>query len=54
LNRHINRLLKKKIAFVGSESSGKTYIKAMLVSWREDNNITKFAFTPTEANTCSA
>jgi general stress protein 26 len=34
--------LKKKIAFVGSESGGKPYIKAMLVSRREDNNIFYF------------
>ena len=42
MNRHINRLLKKKIALVGSESGGKPYIKAMLVSRREDNNIFYF------------
>ena len=35
MNRHIERLLKKKIAFVGSESDSKPYVKAMLVSRRE-------------------
>ena len=42
MNKHIKRLLKKKIAFVGSESDGKPYIKAMLVSRREEGNIFYF------------
>ena len=35
MNRHVNRLLKKKIAFVGSADQGKPSVKAMLVSRRE-------------------
>lgn len=42
MNRHIKRLLKKKIAFVGSVSDAKPYIKAMLVSEREGNHIFYF------------
>ena len=42
MNRHIKRLLKKKIAFVGSESNGQPFIKAMLVSRREGSNIFYF------------
>ena len=42
MNRHIRRLLKKKIAFVGSESDGEPYIKAMLVSKREDKGVFYF------------
>ena len=37
MDRHIARLLKKKIAFAGSEAGGKPYIKAMIVSKREGN-----------------
>jgi len=42
MNKHIKRLLNKKIAFVGSESGGQPFIKAMLVSYREGNNIFYF------------
>jgi len=42
MNRHIRKLLKKNIAFVGSESSGQPYIKAMLVSRREGGNVFYF------------
>jgi general stress protein 26 len=42
MNKHIKRLLKKKMAFVGSESDGNPYIKAMIVSRREGNNIFYF------------
>ena len=42
MNDHIKRLLNKKIAFAGSESGGNPYIKAMLVSRREDENIFYF------------
>ena len=42
MNRHIERLLKRKVAFVGSEFKGKPYIKAMLVSEREGGNVFYF------------
>ena len=42
MNKHIKRLLNKKLAFVGSESEGKPYVKAMLVSKREGNNVFYF------------
>ena len=42
MNKHIKHLLKKKITFVGSESGVQPFIKAMLVSRREDNNIFYF------------
>jgi general stress protein 26 len=42
MNSYILRLLKKKIAFVGSENHGKPFIKAMLVSRRENGNIFYF------------
>ena len=42
MNRHIKRLLKKKIAFVGSESGGKPYIKAMIVSRCEGGRVFYF------------
>jgi len=42
VDRHIKRLLKKKIAFVGSESGGRPFIKAMLVSEREGSNVFYF------------
>ena len=35
MNRHIERLLRKKIAFVGSVAEGQPFIKAMIVSRRE-------------------
>ena len=42
MNKHIIRLLKKKIAFAGSESGGKPFVKAMLVSRREGQNVFYF------------
>ena len=42
MNKHIKRLMKKKIAFVGSSKDGKPYIKAMLVSRRENGNVFYF------------
>lgn len=37
MNRHIRRLMGKKIAFAGSVSEGQPYVKAMLVARREGN-----------------
>ena len=42
MNQQIKRLLKKKIAFVGSADQGRPSIKAMLVSRREGNSIFYF------------
>ena len=42
MDRQIQRLLNKKIAFVGSTDEGKPFVKAMLVSWREGSNIFYF------------
>jgi general stress protein 26 len=42
MNSHVQRLLKKKVAFVGSESDGKPYVKAMIVSKREGVNVFYF------------
>ena len=42
MEKQIERLLKKKIAFVGSESKGEPYIKAMIVARREGSNIFYF------------
>ena len=42
MNKHIHRLMRKKIAFVGSEYDGMPYIKAMLVSKREGENVFYF------------
>jgi general stress protein 26 len=42
MDKHIMKLLKKKIAFVGSESDGQPHVKAMLASKREDNKIFYF------------
>ena len=42
MNKQTKRLLKKKIAFVGSEDQGRPSIKAMLVSRREGNSIFYF------------
>jgi general stress protein 26 len=42
MDKHIERLLKGKIAFVGSEADGKPYIKAMVVARREGDNIFYF------------
>ena len=42
MDRQIQRLLNKKIAFVGSTDEGKPFVKAMLVSRREGSNIFYF------------
>jgi general stress protein 26 len=42
INKYIKRLLNKKIAFAGSEASGRPYIKAMLVSRREGGSVFYF------------
>jgi len=42
MNKHIKRLLNKKIAFVGSEADGKPYIKSMLVCKHEGSNVFYF------------
>ena len=42
MNKHIKRLLNKKVAFVGSVDVDKPFIKAMLVSEREGNNVFYF------------
>ena len=42
MNKHIKKLLNKKIAFIGSESGGQPYVKAMLVSRRENGNVFYF------------
>ena len=42
MNTHVTQLLKKKIAFVGSESGGNPYVKAMLVSRREGDAVFYF------------
>ena len=42
MNKNIRRLIKKKIAFVGSEDGGVPWIKAMLVSRRENGNVFYF------------
>jgi len=50
MNRHIKRLL-KKIAFVGAESGGQPYIKAMLVSRCDGGNV--FYFDSNNGSNCS-
>jgi len=37
MNKHIQKLLKKKLAFVGSVDESEPFIKCMMVSKREDN-----------------
>ena len=42
MNKHIQRMLNKKIACVGSESNGQPYIKAMVVTKREGAGVFYF------------
>lgn len=42
MNEHIKLMLNEKIVLVGSEFDGKPFIKAMLVSRRESDNIFYF------------
>jgi len=43
MNKHIKKLLNKKIAFVGSVHDNKPQIKSMLVNKREGGNVFYFA-----------
>ena len=42
MNKHVEKLMKNSIAFVGSVEGDKPYVKAMGVSWREGENIFYF------------